>query len=462
LKPENILITPKGIAKLADMGLAKVAVAHKVKTERGLIVGTPWYLSPEQATGEEELDCRADIYSLGITFYQLLTNEVPFDGDSAAVVMTKHIIEPLPSIYAKNQKISEGLCDIVKKMAAKDKKNRYQNPMELIKVLEDHRRPPPSASNSVTSILNLDVLEPPRSALNPRSSEIEKDRFRFCYIPTEEDVWFAKIALKNKVLTPIQIKKAMDYQERQFEIGLKDTLAFFLMDEEMITLKQKKIMSEVLEKILWKEKQGGFERVVLKNKWVPEETMKKIMAHLEQTPNSSLIEFLTRKNLISSAQKQQLLLEEQKNSNAKIDGFLAQALVDCKFCKYDQIQETLESQKLFFQNMQQVKSIGSLLIEKGYLQEDQLQSILRAYYRKEITQQSIKELLDEKRKIGALDSTSSSKANTKAIASSGGNVGGGLFDNIRFAKASNDFCPYCESELVFGATSCRECGKSVK
>jgi serine/threonine-protein kinase len=86
VKPENILVTAEGIAKLCDFGLAREAEGESGLTQTGTALGTPHYIAPEQARGEGGVDVRADIYSLGATLYHLVTGRTPFEGPTAAVV----------------------------------------------------------------------------------------------------------------------------------------------------------------------------------------------------------------------------------------------------------------------------------------------------------------------------------------------------------------------------------------
>ncbi|MFC1672310.1 serine/threonine-protein kinase, partial [Planctomycetota bacterium] len=132
VKPSNILIAKDGTAKLMDLGLAKSTREDIAVTVTGVALGTPHYISPEQARGERDLDTRADIYSLGATLYHMVTGVVPFDGDTAAVVMTKHLTEQLPSPRSKNPDLSPGMCRLIEKMMAKDAADRYASPTELI------------------------------------------------------------------------------------------------------------------------------------------------------------------------------------------------------------------------------------------------------------------------------------------------------------------------------------------
>lgn len=156
IKPENILVTEDGFAKLTDMGLA---VDKEQQTKRitkvGIAMGTPFYLSPEQIQGKSEIDIRSDIYSLGATVYEMVTGRPPFDGESATVVMMKHLNEQVPSPREIDHDISLIFCHILEKMMAKDPAERYQSPAELLNDLHlfaageqvTSVRPPPGRSS---------------------------------------------------------------------------------------------------------------------------------------------------------------------------------------------------------------------------------------------------------------------------------------------------------------------------
>ncbi|RLA10282.1 MAG: hypothetical protein DRQ59_12260 [Gammaproteobacteria bacterium] len=132
IKPENILFADDGTFRITDFGIAKHQDA-RVKTSNGLILGSPGYMSPEQAAGED-VDPRSDIYSLGITMYQMLTAELPFQGDTSAV-MAQHITKPAPSPSALNGSISKALNRVILKMLAKQPEDRFQTTAELIDAL---------------------------------------------------------------------------------------------------------------------------------------------------------------------------------------------------------------------------------------------------------------------------------------------------------------------------------------
>ncbi len=138
VKPDNIIITPQGVAKLTDLGLAKSVApgADSSVTLDGKALGTPYYASPEQADFSTELDILTDIYSLGATLYHMVDGNVPFDGPTPAAVMAKHIANSLPSIEEMSRAFSPWAAAIVHKMMAKDRLKRYQTPEELIADLE--------------------------------------------------------------------------------------------------------------------------------------------------------------------------------------------------------------------------------------------------------------------------------------------------------------------------------------
>jgi serine/threonine-protein kinase len=136
IKPDNIMIARDGVAKLCDLGLAKEPKEGGSTTEEGLAMGTPNYISPEQAQGEGDIDIRSDIYSLGATFYHMVTGHLPFDGPNPAVIMTKHLLEPLPPPRTRNRALRRGTCQVIEKMMMKRRDDRYQEPSELIAHLE--------------------------------------------------------------------------------------------------------------------------------------------------------------------------------------------------------------------------------------------------------------------------------------------------------------------------------------
>jgi eukaryotic-like serine/threonine-protein kinase len=148
VKPANIILTPSGTAKLCDLGLAKEVEEEGGDTQEGQTMGTPDYISPEQARGDIDIDIRTDIYSLGATLYHMVTGEVPFKGPNPAVVMTKHLTEAIPDPREANPAVSPQMSQLIRRMLAKQRAERPQTPEALIadlKAIKDGtaRRPIP-------------------------------------------------------------------------------------------------------------------------------------------------------------------------------------------------------------------------------------------------------------------------------------------------------------------------------
>ncbi|MFH1421214.1 MAG: serine/threonine-protein kinase [Planctomycetota bacterium] len=151
VKPENIMIANDGAVKICDMGLAKrMGCAEHDITVTGQVIGTPAYMSPEQIASPKTLDHRSDIYSLGATFYHVVTGKRPFLGDTSAQTMLNVIREPL--MFPKGVKIPVQIAKVIKKMMAKEPSKRYQSAGELINELsilkETLRIPDKQSKNS--------------------------------------------------------------------------------------------------------------------------------------------------------------------------------------------------------------------------------------------------------------------------------------------------------------------------
>jgi len=128
VKPDNILVTRDHVAKLCDLGLAKDS------PEEGRALGTPAYISPEQAQGAADVDIRSDLYSFGCTLYHMLTGRVPFEGN-AKVVMVKHLTEEAKPVRALQSDVSEGMQGIVERLMRKEPIDRFASPRELVGAL---------------------------------------------------------------------------------------------------------------------------------------------------------------------------------------------------------------------------------------------------------------------------------------------------------------------------------------
>jgi serine/threonine-protein kinase len=129
IKPQNMMIEPSGGLKIMDFGIARLT-QDKGMTATGMVVGTPDYMSPEQARGVS-LDQRSDIYSVGVVFYELFCGALPFEADSALGVVLKHIQEAPPVPENKNPEIDPRLSKIIMRAMAKNPEERYQSIEDL-------------------------------------------------------------------------------------------------------------------------------------------------------------------------------------------------------------------------------------------------------------------------------------------------------------------------------------------
>lgn len=135
IKPGNILIDEAGRVKLTDMGLAK-GPADLTLTRDGATVGTPMYISPEQARNPQDVDVRSDLYSLGATLYHMATGVPPFSGDTMAQLITNVLNENVVPPDEANSAVSSGMSLVIRKLLAKNLTVRYQTPRELLDDLD--------------------------------------------------------------------------------------------------------------------------------------------------------------------------------------------------------------------------------------------------------------------------------------------------------------------------------------
>jgi len=138
VKPANILINDVGQPLLSDFGILKIIDSEESQgiTGTGTVVGTTAYMSPEQIRGDKKIDFRTDIYALGVMFYQLITGKLPYNGNSAIDIASKHINEPIPKAKQLVRDLPFEVDHIISKAMAKNRDDRYPSMESFVTALE--------------------------------------------------------------------------------------------------------------------------------------------------------------------------------------------------------------------------------------------------------------------------------------------------------------------------------------
>ena len=186
IKPDNLMLTNDGVLKIADFGLARSMTPDVVTADSGLIMGTPFYMSPEQAKGLH-MDSRSDIYSLGVSMYSMVIGDVPFDADSVVGVLLKQISADRPDPCAVKPELPSVLGSLIMRMMDKEPENRPQNPEALLGELK----------------IVYDILKPaaPPPSLAEISEVPEEQRKNFKPLPLSSITRIIRVEASGDVLT---------------------------------------------------------------------------------------------------------------------------------------------------------------------------------------------------------------------------------------------------------------------
>jgi TolB-like protein len=168
IKPENILLTKDGSTLVADFGIARGLVPEEQLTQTGMAVGTPTYMSPEQAAGERSLDGRTDIYSLGCVLYEMLVGEPPFTGPTAQVVLMRRFTESPRPVHESRETVPPALEQVVSKALARAPADRFATAGQLAQALHPTLATPVAVPTVTSPSAPVPIAPgPPAAATRP-------------------------------------------------------------------------------------------------------------------------------------------------------------------------------------------------------------------------------------------------------------------------------------------------------
>lgn len=170
IKPDNILLDKEGHALLADFGIVKLTEGDSRLTATGGLIGTPAYMAPEQGAGQTDISGSADIYSLGVVTYEMLTGRQPYTADTPVQIVIKHMTEPIPNPRTLVKDLPDGLETVIERALAKNPSTRYQTATAFVDDFASAVAGQTLAPRTLPSITESALNPTPTVVLNPTNT----------------------------------------------------------------------------------------------------------------------------------------------------------------------------------------------------------------------------------------------------------------------------------------------------
>lgn len=383
IKPENIMIDSQDRAKLFDLGLAKSLDTKSKLTSHGTVVGTPNYMSPEQAEGEAELDVRSDIYSLGATFYHLLTGKPPFEGANPVVIIGNLLKKNPEPIQELNPKIPERICRLVHQMLSKKREERPQI-NELLAELHGLQSSPVVITNQSEPTTDFNVL---------LGKQFE---YRNSFVLSYREFSFCRYLVVQKILSRNRLKKVLQFSEQYWFTGMK--LEFFdflfhydLLPKDQLLAHHRRWMDREIENTNELFLDMAFRREVINV-----EQYQKAKDQLHDLGSRSISRFLFEEGWLSEQTQAYLQGCVWQKRFKNLNTLFIQVAIDQKFITQGQSQKCL----LMYDNliiMGTFRELNEIFIEKGYLESLHVRCLLRALQWNQLFGDNVDTLVQEQR-----------------------------------------------------------------
>lgn len=178
VKPDNLMLSGSSQVKIVDLGIARREKEDSSLTQAGSYLGTPDYVAPEQIHGANDINGQADIYSLGITLYHMVTGKTPYGGGSLRACILGHLQRPLPDPREHREQLTQGFYDLLQKMTAKERSDRFSKMDEVVSAMKALLRSEPSAPAAAAAVAapppSINLRKTSANAKIPPVTQVEK------------------------------------------------------------------------------------------------------------------------------------------------------------------------------------------------------------------------------------------------------------------------------------------------